>query len=295
MAARLRITNVLLATVLLTLVALVLMLATGARGGPLDPPAAPGSTAGVRLPGTPLTQPAPGGFPIVISQPGHYYLTSDITVTVGQVAIQISSHDVSLDLGGFMIRGDGSGMGIMVAPPAFQTPLRGITVSNGTLKDLTQGAVLTEAASARVKNLAVYAAEARGLGIGSDTVVEDCVVADSGEGITVEGSNSTIRECDLRNNKSTALTLYGGDGLVERSFFTGNARDPGVDYVVIVVGGSNALRGNTFRDRLDDVAEIQLLGQMNTVQDTGGCPFRVKDSGPAFNYYINNPCLTIVP
>ena len=54
-AARFRITNVLLALVLLALLAVILMLATGVRGGPLDPGGAPGSTPGVRLPGTPIS------------------------------------------------------------------------------------------------------------------------------------------------------------------------------------------------------------------------------------------------
>ena len=95
-----RATNILLLLVLAVGVAIVAMLATGVRGGPLDPPAGtPGSTNGVRLPGTPISGPT------VVSAPGHYYLTQNISVTGSVNAITISADDVSLDLGGFTLSG----------------------------------------------------------------------------------------------------------------------------------------------------------------------------------------------
>ena len=76
------------------------MLATGALGGPLDPPGVPGSTDSVRLPGTPISGPT------TIAQSGHYYLTRDISVPRLVSGVVISANDVSLDLGGFTISGD---------------------------------------------------------------------------------------------------------------------------------------------------------------------------------------------
>jgi hypothetical protein len=48
----------------------------------------------------------PGGFPVVLSAPGSYALTSDLVVpAVQQDAIQIAADEVALDLRGFAIRG----------------------------------------------------------------------------------------------------------------------------------------------------------------------------------------------
>ncbi|MFT7773668.1 hypothetical protein [Roseateles sp.] len=48
------------------------------------------------------------GFPVTISQPGSYKLTSNLTVPAGQSGIVIASSDVTLDLNGFSITGTGT-------------------------------------------------------------------------------------------------------------------------------------------------------------------------------------------
>jgi hypothetical protein len=50
-----RTNTILLVLILAAGIGIIAMLAPGARGGPLDPPASPASTDGVRLPGTPIT------------------------------------------------------------------------------------------------------------------------------------------------------------------------------------------------------------------------------------------------
>jgi hypothetical protein len=49
-------------------------------------------------------------FPIVIDTPGSYVLTADLhMVTAGTAAIEITADNVTLDLGGHVVRGPGSG------------------------------------------------------------------------------------------------------------------------------------------------------------------------------------------
>ncbi len=103
MLASIRSTNILLIVLLAVGVAIVAMLATGVRGGPLDPPGPPGSTDGVRLNGTPISS-----LPYAITERGHYYLTRNFSVNGAVIAIDIQSSDVSLDLGGFTILGNNS-------------------------------------------------------------------------------------------------------------------------------------------------------------------------------------------
>ena len=99
-----RATNILLVAVLAVGIALVAMLASGARGGPLDPPLAPGPTDGVRGPGTPISS-----VPFAITTPGRYYFTRNLSYSGGANAITIAADDVVLDLGGFSLDGLGTG------------------------------------------------------------------------------------------------------------------------------------------------------------------------------------------
>jgi len=79
------------------------------QGGPMEPPAAPGPTNRMAI-----YQPAPGGFPIVISQPGSYYLGENITGDAsGKPGIKITVSNVTLDLNGFTLRG-GLSSGVIV-------------------------------------------------------------------------------------------------------------------------------------------------------------------------------------
>ena len=72
----------------------VMAIARVVAGGPLDPPAPPAGTDGVKLPGTPISS-----LPYSISAPGHYYVTRDLTGVSGQHGIEVNSNDVSIDLG----------------------------------------------------------------------------------------------------------------------------------------------------------------------------------------------------
>jgi hypothetical protein len=101
-----RATNILLILILAVGVGIVAMLASGARGGPLDPPGPPASTLPLVEPRTPIRQPATAaGFPIVISAPGSYYLAENITGVSGKDGLQIAANGVTLDLNGFALIG----------------------------------------------------------------------------------------------------------------------------------------------------------------------------------------------
>jgi hypothetical protein len=100
-----RIHSLLLVLTLLTGLAIVAMLATGVRAGPLDPPGSPASTDGVREPGTAIS-----AIPFTITQPGRYYLTRNLTDTPDDVAngVTIQADNVTLDLHGFTLTGGAS-------------------------------------------------------------------------------------------------------------------------------------------------------------------------------------------
>src|SRR3954451_7441888 len=97
---------------LLTLVWLVLPSALFAQGS-LTPPAGPAPTMktldqveartiinATKTPGDPTNQ-------FIISAPGSYYLTGNITGVSGKNAISINASNVAVDLNGFTITGTG--------------------------------------------------------------------------------------------------------------------------------------------------------------------------------------------
>ncbi|HTR40939.1 MAG TPA: hypothetical protein VMH87_04935 [Pseudomonadales bacterium] len=97
--------------------------------GTLTPPGAPGPTMKT------LSQLEPrvpiSSAPYIITQPGSYYLTTNVTVN-GANGITITTNGVTLDLGGFTISSTatgGGGYGIYI-----NTDLRNITIANGFIQ-----------------------------------------------------------------------------------------------------------------------------------------------------------------
>jgi hypothetical protein len=235
-----RTNTVLLVLVLLALLAIIAMLALRVEGGPLDPTNPPGPTDSVRLPGTPITGQT------TISTPGHYYLTRDVTVTGGQIAITINASNVSLDLGGFTVGGNDAvgSWGIYVA--GVQSDIR---ISNGTVKDFQFG--LDAGDDTRVQIDGVNAvSNVRGFQIGHYQVLTDChAMFNTETGIYVPGGESTIRDCTVIGNAGDGISLGPLTGnLVERSFVlgsgasirdTGNFNTLGENVVGSIVLGNN--------------------------------------------------------
>jgi hypothetical protein len=96
----------------------------------------------------------PPGLPVIISQPGSYVLTSNLTTSdVDQTLIQVSAHNVSVDLNGFSLVGpvsctgspnecsaSGVGNGIYVTSCS-PFPCGGLHIRNGTVRGMGRRAL----------------------------------------------------------------------------------------------------------------------------------------------------------
>ena len=232
MAASSRTTNILLVLVLAIGVGIVAMLATVARGGPLDPPNAPGSTDSVRSPGTPIAS-----APFTISQPGHYYLTRDLSVPGGQIAMTINASNVSLDLGGFTIGGNDAvgSYGIYIA--GTQSDIR---ITDGTVRDFQFGVDAGD--DTRVQLDGVNAvSNVRGFQLGTNDLVTNCLAeANTETGIYIPGSGTTVRDCEVMVNSGDGISMAGSANLVEGSRVDGQV----TSIRVTQAGSVNVIRGN---------------------------------------------------
>ena len=244
-----RFNTAMLVLVFLALLALIGMVATRTEGGPLDPSNPPGATAGVRLPGTPIES-----LPYVISQPGHYYLTRNLTAAGAGTGIFIDAANVTLDLNGFSLDGANVGSSGIV-----NTLNPGVTVRNGTVSRWTTSGITN-----RMGTVDHIHANSNGYGIVTENgTVSNCTAAGNQFGVDATSSTvancagnnnatgfhllwSTLRDCASRDN-TTAGILADAASLVEGCTSTS-------DHVGIIVGDGATARGNDiFASKTDGI------------------------------------------
>jgi len=243
-AIRERITHLLLVLVLLALIGVMAMLATDARGGPLDPAGPPASTSSVRLPGTPIDPPSnPASYPIVIASSGHYYLTGNLNPPVDTRAITISASDVSLDLGGFTVSGSGPGTAVGVL--VFGAQQR-IQIGNGTVRGFPSAGIQAAGATRVLIHDVTAVENETGIYVTSEAVVRDCnASSNSDSGILISGSRSRIDGCLVASNAFVGISLQNGSGVVVQGSQIENNNTSGVSVGGILL---NSMDGATIRD-----------------------------------------------
>jgi len=177
--------------------------------GSLTPPGAPAPTMKTLSqiePRTPInTLSGDSDDLYIISKPGSYYLTTNITATTFFNAISINTNGVTLDLNGFTISTTGSsGYGIYL--PGNEASLTGnsdISISNGHITGGFSGGISYNVTGGTPHNIRVTGVTVTGgyygiyLNIGNSTVVESCTVNTVGAyGIEASSvSHSTAIQC----------------------------------------------------------------------------------------------------
>ncbi|MCX6890669.1 MAG: hypothetical protein WCL11_00920 [Verrucomicrobiota bacterium] len=186
--------------------------------GSLTPPGAPGPTMKTLAqiePRTPIST-----APFTISQPGSYYLTTNLTVS-GTNAITIATNGVTLDLNGFTLAStapSASGYGILINNglsdlAIFNGHIRGGVTNTGSgtyngpgFRNGIAGSVEAPD-NTRITGVSVSGCLEAGidLGIGNATVVESCMV-------------HTVGNCGINANtiKSSAAQDCGGSAIFGR-------------------------------------------------------------------------------
>jgi parallel beta-helix repeat protein len=179
------------------------------------------------------------GFPVTISQPGSYRLSSNLTPPVGTDVIVITTNDVTLDLNGFAIVGvAGSGRGVNA-----QGRSR-IIVTNGIVRGMgSDGVVVGD--DSRIERVHAIGNSGDGIQANDGGTVTGNIARDNGDdGIQVNDGGTV-----------TGNTAFGNGGIGIRagglssggSTVTGNTAF-GNGSTGILAGDGSTVSGNTARD-----------------------------------------------
>ncbi len=160
---------------------------------------------------------AQGGFPFVISTPGSYRLTGNLSVPSGSDGIDVSADNVTVDLNGFAIVGSGGSGGKGISSTNNQ-----ITVRNGTVTGMGgDGIVLGD--NAIVDGVHAISNGGNGITVGNSGMVTHCTVsANQSIGILLKGSGSMAIENSVKDNTSYGLQMNDTSSGIARNVFLFN-------------------------------------------------------------------------
>lgn len=172
-----------------------------------------------------------GGFPVEITQPGSYRLTSNLEINQNTTAIRISADDVTLDLNGFAVRGPAT-CSTTSPPTCISTGIgNGIestgdnsVVTNGSVSGSGSDCVELDGASARVADLSVLDCPEYGIYIVRGLVdgVTVARIAGTGIGAGSGGSVAYVRDSYVRST-DIGVNVAACDNVVIQFDTTGSS------------------------------------------------------------------------
>ena len=162
------------------------------------------------------------GFPVTISEPGSYRLTSDLTVPNSNTGgILITASHVTVDLNGFTISGPGgtgTGDGVLS-----ESPVTNVTVRNGSVRDMGDVGVRLFGDVSRAEDVTAVGNGGIGIQLGVAGAAEDCVASGNGTiGIVVSRG---VALGNIADDNGTDGIVAGAGSVVKNNSISRNDED----------------------------------------------------------------------
>lgn len=169
-----------------------------------------------------------------ITEPGSYELSRNLQAN--GTCLFVSAKNVIIDLGGHLIRGNGTGKGVTDdgSNQAFQSS---VTVRNGSISNFFAGVDLDGTANAVVENLTVHDNVALGIGVKNGRV-ESNVVFDNGNLGIEAGAESIVTGNTVEKSSQIGIST-GAGSTVTHNVVSASGADG------IAVREGSLVRGNT--------------------------------------------------
>lgn len=252
--------------------------------GSLTPPGAPAAMMKTLTQVEPRT--AITNVPYTITQPGSYYLATNMVSAAAGVTI--ATNWVTLDLMGFTLAGNrsGGGHGIWIYSGGGTVPVQGVTVCNGSIRGFSYGIQARYSQGARFVNLAVSSNLNYGLNL-------------DGLGGTCDGN--LITDSTFTGNGLAAIHLDGSSGQCNGNRLAdctlgGNVK--GIELYVASTNGQcdgNAIVGCTVSESTDTGIELgyadgNRVENNHVATQAGGAAQGIDTTTSQSNLFLRNFC-----
>ena len=235
-------------TAAVAVIAAIMLICTVYAGDlePSAPPAAGGTMKTLdevepRVPVNDDTAPGNAYYEYVISSAGSYYLTGDVNTTKG--GIQITANNVTLDLCGYSLIGNGTGAysGLDMDSES------NVEIRNGTVRNFAQyGVMQNYVSSTNHRVINIRAVENGEIGIyvhGINNLVKDCISSGSGSSGFYLPGNSTVTGCKAYDNSNYGLFIGNGSVVRDNTAYVNSSTGIYVSSACTVIG--NTARSNS--------------------------------------------------
>ncbi len=248
------------------------------------------------------------GYPVTISAPGSYRLTSNLAIATDVNGVEISSSNVTLDLGGFEVAGPGactgtgatlscgsvgSGVGIV----GFEV-LSAVTIRNGVVRNMRLDGVgvggtgslgvriegITARHNARLgisgqdgvlaRNCMAIENGGNGFDLDAGSIVESSVaIGNFGHGVEIDDVGGVISGTTSRANAGRGINVTGAGSKVTGNTVVGNSNE-GIFATLGAVITHNAIRMNG----LNGITTGAAVVTDNTTTENNG--YGIECTGP---------------
>jgi len=202
------------------------------------------------------------GFPVTLSQPGAYRLTSDLVVgrgggggTANTTILLVTADFVDIDLNGFGLRGPASCSGVPASCAGTGTG-RGVDASgnagaaihDGTVEGLGSNGIFA-GSDAQVWNLVARGNGGNGVFVGNGGVARNVVASGNGGGGIVGGANVLVHDSTASANANAGIFVQAGSRIRDVTS-TSNGADG------IAASSNSVITGCTSRSNEGDGIQV---------------------------------------